>query len=154
MASHRNYLRNTASPLTSHARLNARYWIAQDDTRVGGTIENTSVIGILTIQSWYSRKDAGWLIRGTMPPASTHQHAEMKANVVFTVNGKPIKIVEEFEYLGRLVKKDDKDGPAVMRNLARARAKCASMRRFLVRDAEDPKTMATFYRTVILYVLL
>jgi hypothetical protein len=25
------------------------------------------------------------------------QHAEMKANVEFTVNGKPIKIVEEFE---------------------------------------------------------
>ena len=59
------------------------------------------------------------------------QHAEMKANVVFTVNGKPIKIVEEFEYLGRLVTKDDKDGPAVMRNLARARAKWTSMRRFL-----------------------
>ena len=82
------------------------------------------------------------------------QHAEMKANVVFTVNGKPIEIVEEFEYLGRLVTKDDKDGPAVMRNLARARAKWASMRRFLVRDAADPKTMATFYRTVVLYVLL
>ena len=66
------------------------------------------------------------------------QHAEMKANVVFTVNGKPIEIVEEFVYLGRLVTKDDKDGPAVMRNLARARAKWASMRRFLVRDAADP----------------
>jgi hypothetical protein len=82
------------------------------------------------------------------------QHAEMKANVVFTVNGKPIEMVEEFEYLGRLVTKDDKDGPAVMRNLKRARAKWASMRRFLVRDAADPKTMATFYRTVVLYVLL
>jgi hypothetical protein len=51
------------------------------------------------------------------------QHAQMvKANVEFTVNGKPIEIVEEFEYLGRVVAKDDKDGPAVMRNLARARA--------------------------------
>jgi hypothetical protein len=78
----------------------------------------------------------------------------MKANVEFTVNGKPIEIVEKFEYLGRIVTKDDKDGPAVMRNLARARAKWANMRRFLVRDAADPKTMATFYRTVVLYVLL
>jgi hypothetical protein len=51
------------------------------------------------------------------------QHAETKANVEFTVNGMPIEIVEEFEYLGRLVTKDDKDGPTVMRNLARARAK-------------------------------
>jgi hypothetical protein len=43
-----------------------------------------------------------------------------------------------------------------MRNLARARAKWArSMRRFLVGDAADPKTrMATFYMTVVLYVLL
>jgi hypothetical protein len=41
-----------------------------------------------------------------------------------------------------------------MRNLARARAKWASMRRFLVRVAADPKTMATFYRTLVLYVLL
>jgi hypothetical protein len=41
-----------------------------------------------------------------------------------------------------------------LRNLARARARWASMRRFLVRDAADPKSMATFYRTVVLYVLL
>jgi hypothetical protein len=84
------------------------------------------------------------------------QHAEMKANVEFTVNGKPIEIlVEEFEYLGSIVMKHNKDEPAVMRNLARARAKWASMRRFLLsRDAADPKTMTTFYRTVVLYVLL
>jgi hypothetical protein len=49
-----------------------------------------------------------------------------------------------------------KDEPAVMRNLARARVtKWASMRRFLVRDAvADPNTMATFYRTAVIYVLL
>jgi hypothetical protein len=46
--------------------------------------------------------------------------------------------------------KHDKDEPTVMRNLAQVRAKWASMRRFLVRDAADPKTMATFYRTVVL----
>jgi hypothetical protein len=62
------------------------------------------------------------------------------------------RIVEEFECLGRIVMKHDKDEPAVMRNLARARAKWASMRRFLVRDAADPKTMATFYRTVVLHL--
>jgi hypothetical protein len=59
------------------------------------------------------------------------QHAEMKANVEFTLNGKPIQIVEKFEYLGRIVTKDDEDEPAVMINLlARARTKWASMRRF------------------------
>jgi hypothetical protein len=43
----------------------------------------------------------------------TTTHAEMKANVEFTVNGKPIEKVEEFEYLGRVVTKHDKDEPAV-----------------------------------------
>jgi hypothetical protein len=57
-------------------------------------------------------------------------------------------------YLGRIVTKHDTEEPEVMRNLARARAKWASMRRFLVRDAADPKIMATFYRAVVLYVLL
>jgi hypothetical protein len=37
------------------------------------------------------------------------QHAEMKSNVEFIVNGNPIEIVEEFEYLGRVVTKHDKD---------------------------------------------
>jgi hypothetical protein len=37
------------------------------------------------------------------------QHAEMKANVEFTVNGKPTETVEEFEYLGRVVTKHDNE---------------------------------------------
>jgi hypothetical protein len=59
-------------------------------------------------------------------------------------------------YLERVVTKHDKDKQAVMRNLAPARrANWPSMRRvLLVRDAADPKTVATFYyRTVVLYVL-
>jgi hypothetical protein len=58
------------------------------------------------------------------------------ADVVAYTTLYPIEIVEEFEYLGRIVMKRDKDEPAVMRNLAQARAKWASMRRFLVRDAQ------------------
>jgi hypothetical protein len=60
------------------------------------------------------------------------------------VHGKTIKIVEASEYLGRIVTKHDKDEPAVMRNLARLRAKWASIKRFLVREVADPKTMAMF----------
>ena len=78
----------------------------------------------------------------------------MKANVEFMVNGKPIEIVDEFKYLGRVVTKHDKDEPTVMRNLAQAREKWASMRRFLIGEAADPRTMATFYKTVVLQVLL
>lgn len=56
--------------------------------------------------------------------------------------------------MGRVVTNDDDDEVAVKRNIARAREKWASMRRFLITDEADPKTMATFYRTVVLYVLL
>ena len=50
--------------------------------------------------------------------------------------------------------KHDKDEPAVMRNLVQAREKLASMRRFLIGEAAYPRTMATFYMTVVLQVLL
>jgi hypothetical protein len=49
---------------------------------------------------------------------------------VFKINGKPIEMVNEFKYLGRIVTQDDNDETAVKRNIVRAREKWASMRRF------------------------
>jgi hypothetical protein len=81
-------------------------------------------------------------------------HATMEKTVVFTINGKPIETVEEFKYLGRIVTREDDDEAAVKGNLAKAKKKWASMRRFLITDGVDSKTMAIFYRTVVMYVLL
>jgi hypothetical protein len=54
-----NYRRNTASSLTSHARSNARYRIAQDDTRKGRRCDHTSVIDIRTIQFCFEHIPSG-----------------------------------------------------------------------------------------------
>ena len=45
--------------------------------------------------------------RGQLETAKAH--SQMKASVVFTINGKPIEMVEEFTYLGRVVTQDDND---------------------------------------------
>jgi hypothetical protein len=78
----------------------------------------------------------------------------MEEETVFKINGKPIEMVNEFKYLGRIVTQDDNDETAVKRNIVRAREKWASMRRFLIVDDLDPKTISVFYRTVVLSVLL
>lgn len=36
-------------------------------------------------------------------------HVELEATVMFTINGEPVETVEEFKYLGRVVKNDDND---------------------------------------------
>jgi hypothetical protein len=43
------------------------------------------------------------------------------ANTVFTINGIPLKQVNEFKYLGRVLERSDKDLPAISRNVKRAR---------------------------------
>lgn len=74
--------------------------------------------------------------------------------VVFTVSGKPIKIVDTFKYLGRVTAKTDIDEAAVLQNREQqASRKWVSMRMVLTRDGVKPKTMAVFYRTVVLYTL-
>ena len=65
-----------------------------------------------------------------------------------TINGRAIETVKEFTHL--VVTFDDDDYAAVKPNILQAKVKWASMR-------VDSKTMATFYRTVVLadwYVLL
>ena len=64
------------------------------------------------------------------------------------------EILETCKYLGRVTAKDNNDEEVVKRNLGLARGKWASMRRFLIQDDVRPKTMAVFYRTVMMYILL
>ncbi len=51
------------------------------------------------------------------------EHARMKDEIVFTINGKPIEMVDEFKYLGKVVTEDDDDEVAVKKNIVRAREK-------------------------------
>jgi hypothetical protein len=62
--------------------------------------------------------------------------------------------VRSFKYLGRILTDTDDDYPALYRNLSRARQRWGMVRRVLVRDGADPRTMAYFYKCVVQTVLL
>jgi hypothetical protein len=109
---------------------------------------------LLTFSSSDGKHLCDWILKGQNPRKPVFGFPPPRTPTSIRQPGNGLSTRRHTHALGRLVTKDDKDGPAVIRNLARARAKWASMRRFLVRDAVDPKTMATFYRTVVLYVLL
>jgi hypothetical protein len=76
------------------------------------------------------------------------------AETVFTVSGEPIKNVEEFKYLGRIVSCKDSDWPTVNWNLKRARAAWGKIGRILSNERASPKAMASVYKTVVQAVLL
>jgi hypothetical protein len=73
---------------------------------------------------------------------------------VFKINGRPIKCVKEFKYLGRILDDNDDDLPAINRNLNRARWKWGSIGRILSKENANPKSMATFYKAIVQSVLL
>ena len=81
-------------------------------------------------------------------------HKKTVAETVFTVLGVPIKNVEEFKYLGRVVARNDNDWPTVNRNLQRARAAWGKLARILSKEGACPKAMATVYKSVVQAVLL
>ena len=73
---------------------------------------------------------------------------------IFTISGNPIKSTREFKYLGRILNEKDSDQPAIMYNLQRAREKWSRIGRILSKKGASPKTMGTFYKTIVQSVLL
>jgi len=77
------------------------------------------------------------------------QHAQVRKNrilskiqraakrITFYVDGVPIKTVREFKYLGRVLSDDDKDQPAVTRNMQRAQSSWFMLSKLLGRGAQD-----------------
>ena len=83
------------------------------------------------------------------------QEQQAKAEKVsFTVNGKPIKRVREFLYLGRLFTDNDDDTPCIKRSLKKARQRWNCIAKILKAEGTNAKTMSKFYMTVVQAVLL
>ena len=75
--------------------------------------------------------------------------------LTFTASeGLDLESVESFRYLGRIVTSSNEDWPAFHRNLRRAAAQWAKLRRVLVRDGANPKVCGYFYKAVCQSVLL
>jgi len=53
--------------------------------------------------------------------AVAKEHKQLKKDVVFTVSGNPVEIVDTFKYLGRVTANTDSDEAAILRNLEQAR---------------------------------
>ena len=76
------------------------------------------------------------------------------AETIFYVQGVPIETVSEFKYLGRVVKNDDDDWPAVNQNVKKATATWGRICKILSKEGANPKVMATVYKAVVQAVLL
>ena len=68
--------------------------------------------------------------------------------------GVPLKAVQEFKYLGRLLSRKDDDWPAVHRNLSKARKSWARISCILAREGATPRVSGMFYKAVVQSVLL
>lgn len=73
---------------------------------------------------------------------------------VFSARGVPLTRVSTFKYLGRILSEDNTDWPAVLKNVKKARAKWAMVRKVLVRDQASPRVSGYFYKAVVQSVLL
>jgi hypothetical protein len=73
--------------------------------------------------------------------------------VVFSVRGVPPESVSNFLYLGRQLSSTDDDWPDVVKNLAKARKRWATISRVLIRDGATPRISAMFYTANVQSVL-
>jgi gamma-glutamyl phosphate reductase len=80
---------------------------------------------------------------------------EIVANTIFTVNGMPLKQVNEFLYLGCycVLNKKDNDWPAINHNIKRVSITWGIIGKVLSTEREDMKAMTSVYRAVVQAVL-
>lgn len=74
--------------------------------------------------------------------------------VEFRVNGKKLKRVKEFRYLGRILTENDNDTRCITDNLSKARLRWGQIAKLLKREGAGAKCMGKFYLAVVQSVLL
>lgn len=82
---------------------------------------------------------------------STHQTERTQPLVLM---GQTIERVDEFNYLGRLMRDDNVDWAAAETNIRRARARWGRIRNILVRNGANRAIMVRFYRELVPSILL
>ena len=75
-------------------------------------------------------------------------------NVKFYIQGKEIERVREFEYLGRIISDSDDDTKCIENALKKARRQWNCIGKMLKREGANAETMAKFYITIVMAVLL
>ena len=64
----------------------------------------------------------------------------------FSAYGRSLEMVTSFKYLGQVISEADKDWPAVVKNLYRARKFCSRMLPILSREGVAPRVSGLFLR--------
>lgn len=82
------------------------------------------------------------------------EDSRLASEVVFTARGVPLETVQSFVYLGRPLSCFDEDGPAIYRNLQKARKRWGMVSRLLTREGASPRVSGLFYKAVVQTVLL
>ena len=72
----------------------------------------------------------------------------------FTVDGEPLKRVEAFKYLGRLLSMDDVNRHVINANLRKARKCWGRLSQLLSMDNVSPQASGMFYKAVVMADLL
>jgi len=72
----------------------------------------------------------------------------------FTAYGEPLKQVQTFKYLGRIVAYDGSDVPAARRQLKRARAVWGRLSKVIAKENVSAPVAGMFYQAVVIVVLL
>ena len=75
-------------------------------------------------------------------------------NVKFYIKGKEIERVKEFEYLGRIISDNDDDTKCIDNAIKKARRQWNCIGKMLKREGANAETMAKFYITIVMAVLL
>ena len=88
--------------------------------------------------------------RRRLAETETRENAER----AFHAYGKPMELVSEFRYLGRILTATDDDWPAVADNIRKSRVSWGRLARVLGREGADPKVSRRFYTAVTQQVLL
>lgn len=78
----------------------------------------------------------------------------LAAEVTFTINGMAIESVASFCYLGRVLTHNDDDWMAMAANIGKARGQWRKIAKLLRTEGMSPKVMASFYKSVVMSVLL
>ena len=74
--------------------------------------------------------------------------------VDFQAYGRPLVVVSEFKYLGRVLTASYDNWPEVVGNLGKARKLWARMSRIIGQKGADPRTLRNFYKVVVQATLL
>ena len=72
----------------------------------------------------------------------------------FTAKGKPLKQVQLFKYLGRIIAYGGSDVPVARRQLARARAVWGRLSKVIAKESVPAPVAGMFYQAVVAAVLL